>query len=474
MKIFLKISLFFLLINSSFAQKILTLEESLSIALEYSFGIKSANYSLMSSKKNLEAIQRGLMTSVDLEFDLPRYSRSLSSQFNPQTGTEQFFDFGFTTFESRLFFTQPIVLTNSTFSLVGSLWRRDQFTAQSDPVDFYSNLSFRLRQPLFTFNNQRANLVRAEINLEKSQRNFTRAEHDIIYDVTAFFYRLFQAKKNVEITREKVNQTETSYNTAMNKYKAGLLAEVEVLQLELDLAASRNDLLNAERNFNEARDDFKILIGLDLSDDIDVVAELEYIPLEIDARGAVEFAITNRPELLNAEADIQLRDLTVDEVDSRGNISALVTANFGINKVDNQFRSIFRDFAEDRSVVFTLRVPVLDWGRNSREVEAAVADLNLTKLVYTNQKQLIEKEIISVVNKLESAKARVEVLSKSVELAQKSYNISLSRFEAGTITSFDLSQMQLRLTDARTNSLNALIDYKLALADLTRKTLFNY
>ena len=79
-----------------------------------------------------------------------------------------------------------------------------------------------------------------------------------------------------------------------------------------------------------------------------------------------------------------------------------------------------------------------------------------------------------MINKLESAKARVEVLSKSVELAQKSYNISLARFEAGTITSFDLSQMQIRLTDAKIQSLNALIDYKLALTDLNRKTLHDF
>ena len=34
--------------------------------------------------------------------------------------------------------------------------------------------------------------------------------------------------------------------------------------------------------------------------------------------------------------------------------------------------------------------------------------------------------------------------------------------------------MQLRLTDARTNSLSALIDYKLAIADLNRKTLYDF
>jgi len=457
------------------AQKILTLEDALSIALKESYGIKSAEYSLESSEKTLEAATLGLRTSVNLEFDIPRYSRTLSSQFNPQIGTEQFFEVGYTTYESRLFFTQPIVFTNGTFSLIGSLWKRDQFSAVSDiPIDYYSNLSLRLRQPLFTFNNQKANLTRAEINLDKAKRNYTRSEKEVIYDVTSNFFQLYQSMKNVEIALEKVNQNEVSYNTAINKFKAGLIAEVEALQLELDLASSRNELLNARRTFDEAKDDFKILIGLELSENIEIAAQLEYKPLEINVDKAVEYAMNNRTELQNAESDIELRSLNVDEVDSRGNISAMLTANFGINKNDDRLRGIFYDFAEDRSAILTLSVPILDWGKNSREVEAATADLKLTTLYYENQKKVIKKEIISVINKLESAKARVEVLSKSVELAQKSYNISLARFEAGTITSFDLSQMQIRLTDAKIQSLNALIDYKLALTDLNRKTLHDF
>ncbi len=457
------------------AQKVLTLDEALSIAAQKSFGVKSAEYSLESSQKNLEAIKLGLRTSVNLEFDLPRYSRTLSSQFNPSTGSEQFFEVGYTTFESRLYFTQPIIFTNGTFSLVGSLWRRDQFSALNDiPIDYYTNVSFRLRQPLFSFNSQKANLTRAELNLQKSQRNYTRAENEIKYQVTAGFYQLFQAKKNVEITTEKVKQTENSYNTAMNKFKAGLVAEVEALQLELDLASSKNDLLNAERTYEESKDNFKLLIGLDQSENIDVIAELEYRPIIVNQDEAIAAALKNRTELKNAETDIELRNLNMDEIDSQGNISALITANYGINKNDNQLRDIFHAFAEDRSLIFTLSVPIIDWGKNTREVEAAKADLNLSRLSFTNQKQEIVKEISAVVNKIISAKARVEVLSKSVELAQKSYDISLSRFESGTITSFDLSQMQLRLTDAKTNSLSALIDYKLAVADLSRKTLINF
>lgn len=463
------------LFGQSFAQNTLTLDKAISIALNESYGIQSARFSLQSSKKALEALKLGLRTSINMEFDVPRYSRTLSSQFNPATGIEEFYEVGYTTFESRLFFTQPIVFTNGTFSLIGSIWQRDQFNALQDiPKDYYTNLSLRLSQPLFTFNTQSANLTRAEINLEKAERNYSNAEKEIIYNVTSEFFRLYQAKKNVEITKEKVKQNETSYNTAANKFKAGLIAEVEALQLEVDLAASKNDLLDAERRFQTAKDEFKLLIGLPLEENIDVSAKLEYKPIQVDLNQAIQYAVNNRTDLKNAESDIELRNLTIDEINSRGNISALLTANYGINKSDDKLRDIFHDFAKDRSLVLTLSVPLLDWGKNNREVESAEADLNIAKLNYQNQKDRIRQEITSIINEIQSAKARVEVLSKSVEVAQKSYDISLSRFQAGTITSFDLSQMQLRLTDAKTTSLNALIDYYLAIANLERKTFHNY
>lgn len=456
-------------------QRVLTLDEALSIALKESYAIQSAYYSLESSQKNLEASKLGLMTSVNLELDVPRYSRSLQSQFNINTGKEEFFEVGNTTLESRIFFNQPIVYTNGTFSLVGSIFGRDQLNMTGNVArDYYSNLSFRLRQPLFTFNNQKANLQRAEINLQKSQRNYTRAEREIIYFVTSSFYNLFQAKKNVEITRERVNQTQSSYETAINKFKAGLIAEVEALQLEVDLASSKNELLNIEAKFDELKDEFKILIGLPLAEAFDIVAQIEFTPIEVNEDEAIKLALENRTELKNSESDITLSSISVNETDSRGNISALLSANYGLNKNDGVFKDIFRQLAEDRSITFTISLPVWDWGRNKREVESAQANLKIAMLNKQNQSEQIEKEIRSVLNKIRASKARVEVLSKSVALAQKSYDISVSRFDAGTITSFDLSQLQLRLTDAKTNSLNALIDYLLAVADLSRKTYGNY
>lgn len=470
-KIVLAITIAVSLSGISFCQKIYTLEEALSVAFNQSYAIKSAEFSLSNSQKNLESVQLGSRTSVNMEFDVPSYSRTLSSQFNTETGSQQFYQTGSTIEEGRLYITQPLVFSNGTFNIVGRLFGRDQLNQSRD---YYSNLSLRLNQPLFTFNTQKANLEKAEINLEKAKRNYSRTKMDIVYNVTAAFYDLFQSKKNLEIAEEKVNQNQISYETATNKFKAGLIAEVEALQLEIDLATGKNDLLNAKRRFDESKNSFKLIIGVDLKENIDVVANLEYKPIEVDVDKAIDLALKNRYEIQNAESDIKISELGLDETDSKGNIRVDLNANYGINKNDDRLKDVFHSFAEDRSVSMTVSVPVWDWGSNKKAVEASKASLDLLKLTKQNQTEQIVNEIKQVVGKLESAKARVEALSKSVELAEKSYSISLSRFKSGTITSFDLSQMQLRLTDARTNSLNALIDYKLSVADLNRKTLFDF
>ncbi|MCK6615123.1 MAG: TolC family protein [Ignavibacteriaceae bacterium] len=460
---------------TSGAQTLLTLEKSIEIALSQSYAIRSAALSLQSSKKNLEAIEMGMMTSVNLEFDLPRYSNNLKSQFNSVTGAEQFYEVGNTQLEGRLYFNQPIVFSNGTFSLIGSIFGRDQFSGDN-PVtrDYYSNFSLRLRQPLFGFNTLSSNLEKAQINLEKSERNYNRSKSEIVYSVTSAFFNLYQAKKQLEIAAENVNQSSVSYTTAENKFKAGLIAEVEKLQLEVDLASAKNDMLSAENSYSELKDNFKLLIGLPLDEDIEPEGEITYTEILVDEELAVNSALKNRSEIRNSQLDIELSRLSVEETEARGRISGLLVANYGINKNDEKFNAIFRNPAEDRGVTFTLSIPVWDWNQNNLQSEAAQANLELSRLTASNQEQSVRKEITTVLSKIKAAKARVEVLSRSVEVAQKGFDISMERFKSGNITSFDLSQQQLRLTNAKLNSLRALIDYKLTLADLNRKTLHDF
>ncbi|TDI91138.1 MAG: hypothetical protein E2O77_07225 [Caldithrix sp.] len=88
--------------------------------------------------------------------------------------------------------------------------------------------------------------------------------------------------------------------------------------------------------------------------------------------------------------------------------------------------------------------------------------------------ETIKQEIRKGVRDLKSAQQRVDITERSEKLAEKSYRISLLKFENGDLSSQDLALEQNRLTEARTNSLNAIIDYKNALSDLRRKTLWDF
>ena len=475
MKKILRLVIIILIPTFIFAQEIYTLDKSIDVALQKSFGINNAKYSLEASEKNLEAFKAGLYSNLDLEFDLPNYSNNLTSQFNPLIGKEEFYTVGSSRIEGRLSLTQPIIYTNGTVRIVGRVFGREQFGTQLGSTnDYFSNFGISINQPLFTFNNQKANLERSEINLENAKRSYTHSEQNLIYNVKVAFYNLYKLKENVKISVEKVKQNEESFQTAENKRKAGLIAEVEAMQLEVDLASSRNDLLNSKRSFNEEVNNFKILLGIESEEDIDIISNLLYNPISIDDTLAIKSALQNRADLLNQENDIYLSGIRVDEVDARRQIKLELNARYGISNNSTEVSSLYNDLLDDVNIALTLSVPVWDWGQNSMEVEASKANAMIEQLTYNDLKKRIQNDVVAAINRINSAKARVEVLSRSVDIAEKSYNISVERFKSGTISSFDLAQIQLRLTEAKNNSIGALIDYNLAIADLERKTYVKY
>src|SRR5262249_42411503 len=148
--------------------------------------------------------------------------------------------------------------------------------------------------------------------------------------------------------------------------------------------------------------------------------------------------------------------------------------SYGLNRNDTRLESVFGDFGKSRAVALDLTIPLFDWGRHGLQVEAAEAQLKIAELSYINTEQRIRQEITDLLSQISVAQSRIQVLARSVDVAQKGYEISLERFRAGTITRNDLAQAQQRLTTTKLNNLISLIDYRIGVADLARKTLWDF
>ena len=89
-------------------------------------------------------------------------------------------------------------------------------------------------------------------------------------------------------------------------------------------------------------------------------------------------------------------------------------------------------------------------------------------------KTTITREVRDIVRSVEETKNRLEINEKNQQVAQRSYEISRLRFENGDITSQELGVEQERLAATQIDNLNAFITYQLAVADLKRKTLWDF
>jgi outer membrane protein len=78
------------------------------------------------------------------------------------------------------------------------------------------------------------------------------------------------------------------------------------------------------------------------------------------------------------------------------------------------------------------------------------------------------------VKQLNSSLRRLQLLEKNVQLAEKSFNISRDRFSNGDIDSQALALDRTRLNAAYQSHLDAYISYKLLLADIMRKTFYDF
>ena len=497
----MKVSLFLGLLTvfgSALGQKVmvLNLDQSIDIALHKSYSIKSLKESVIWAERNLWAAKAGYRTYAKSSLYFPAYDEGFKL-VDVVGGTPVPVKYGSFQMRGVLDLIQPmpwLPLGGGNLTFRSEAYRLNSWTPSTmDPNvliktnRFYTSLSLIVNKPLFTINNLKLGLKQAELSYERQSRVFKRSELDLVYRVTNAFYQLYRLSQEVEINKDKVARQEEIYRTTKNKFEAGLIAEVDAMQAEVELTQCQNDLKQSEGNLKKGEAAFKQLIGLPLDTKIKVITDLEVKPVHIDVEKAVALALKNRSELVEKQIDIEEQKINIKQIDARVSIKGSLTGYYNFSGFSDPtmpwgsptadlFRSSWNVLKQtpNRGLTFTLEIPIWDWGQNKAQVEAAKANLKRAELSLQDTKTTIEREVRDVVRTVYEAYDRVQMLAKSKEVSQKSFEISLQRFANGDITSTELARASDQLNQAKLSYLAAYNDYKLALADLKRKTLYDF
>lgn len=403
--------------------------------------------------------------------ELPGYS----NQFIPviqEDGTTAFRPVEQTNSSLSLGLFQPIAPTGGSISVNT---RSSQFqNLVTDETRWRSTIvDLTLNQPLFAFNDLKWDKKTEPIRYEESKRSFVEEMEFVSRTAVSRFFDYLDAQVNYQIAEFNLSNNDTIYNIEKGRFNIGTTSEDKLLQVELQLLRSKQDLANAELDLQTSRLALRTFIGLN-EDEIFQLALPEEIPLfAVDEEIALQYAKENRSDFIAFERrKIEAEANVAEAKANRFRID--LNASFGLNSAGTGFERSYQNAQDQQFANITLNVPIVNWGRNEARIKTALANKQLTDYTIAQEEQNFEQEIITQVRQLDVLRQQIEISKKSDEVAQKRYEVAQNRYLIGKI---DITNLNIALTEkdnARRSYINALRSYWIAYFDLRRLTLYDF
>jgi outer membrane protein TolC len=284
---------------------------------------------------------------------------------------------------------------------------------------------------------------------------------------------VLDAQINLQIAEFNLANNDTIYKIEEGRYNIGTTPKDKLLQAELQLLRSRQDVTQAKINLQIARLQMRSYLGLRDGDDFALVLPESIPQLVMSVEQSLQLAKDNRADYIAFER----RKLEADRevAQARGQrFQTNLTAAFGLNNNGLALNDVYQDPTQQQTFALTLNVPVVDWGRNRARVQTAMANKKLNDYVIAQDEVNFEQEIITLVRQFEVLISQIEITKKSDEVAQERYLVSQNRYLVGKI---DITNLNIALTEkdaAKRSYVGALRAFWNAYYDLRRLTLYDF
>jgi outer membrane protein TolC len=454
------------------AQTLITLEDAMDIALENSPEIKQSKLTMEQNRQYLNAQLAALKSNFSLNVTPIEYSNNeVFDKFNAQWYTNESIGA-----KGNLAVSQPIKLTDGRITLTNELAYNDEYSEGTNTsfAGFSNNLYLSYNQPLFTYNRVKLNLKRYEYTLENSTLAYSIQMLGMERQVTQAFYLIYQKQKSVQISQEEFENQKVSLEITQSKVEAGLSAQEELLQAELNYFTSKSTVDNAIVDLENAKDEFKKLIGIALTDEFDIETNIEYKPVLIDMDKAIENGLTQRLELTQRKIDLNNAELDLIETSANNEFRGDVDLSIGLRGNNENFINIYDEPTRTPMVGVTFAIPIFDWGARKAKIKAAELAVESREIDIKSMEDDIVISIRKIYRNLQNQTNQIKIAEQNEKNAQLTYEINLERYKNGDLTSIDLERFQNQLSQKKLDLSNALISYKLELLNMKIQSLWDF
>ncbi|MDE7292135.1 MAG: TolC family protein [Treponemataceae bacterium] len=307
----------------------------------------------------------------------------------------------------------------------------------------------------------------AKAGYEGGKITWEQSQKQTIMNIKKLFYGLLLQQESLEIQRMSLENARQRAAQAQVNFNNGRIPQLQFFNAQVTYENQRPEVETAERSFNQQLDTFAFLIGMPVGTKIELSGSIEPEYVNVTTEELLEKYGEQNLNVRSLQNNIDILNMNLKALNLSSYTPALVLS-YGWQPVGTWWSGDL-DFADQGSLSITLAFNItnmLPWSANrqkAQDLKDNISKLNLTMETLTeNQKVQVRK----AVDTLNQAREQIDSMGRTVELARRSYDMSVSSFNNGRMELLDVRDAQTQLNQAMLGQLNQKFNYISALMDL--------
>ncbi len=330
--------------------------------------------------------------------------------------------------------------------------------------------NLNLNQPIYVAGKVGIAVKLAKIYRKISEHGLDVTQAELKKSLTETFYGTLVARQYLAVSKEALAQTERHYAQVQQLFAQGMVSEYDVLRTEVAVAELKPQVLEAQTAVDLSLKGLKLLLRLDMDQEIEVVGDLNVAINNLPSYdAAVDRAIEIRPELKQLALQEKMYE-GQETIEKHSLYWPILYANLKYETMASaeDMKVGKYEFLDGWSGSLSLSIPLFDGFKSKYASQQARVNKRATLRQQENLQDYIRMEVFQSMQNYSTNEEKLQAAIESRGLSEKANSIAEVRYSEGVGTQIEWLDSQLQLTSAKVKVLQAQYDLLIAQASFDR------
>ena len=284
----------------------------------------------------------------------------------------------------------------------------------------------------------------------------------MIKQVKQAFYAVLLAQKSFEVVSQVYDNAQRNYEKTLQRFNVGKVSELERLRSEVTMMNAEPSVSSAENAVLLATWQLKAVMGVDLNTEVEVVGDLNDYTAQMLAPYVSEDDLSSNSSLLQLDIQDRMLESTIRMQKKQYLPTLAASINFNYSAMGNDSLNWY----PSSTAALSLNIPVFDGFQKRFNIKQTKVTRNMLALQREDTERNLRIAIRNYNDQMALCIKNYEAANATVEIAQKSYDISEKMFEVGKATQVELNDSQVSLMQAQLTQAQAVYNFMVTKASL--------